>query len=430
MYENLTRFVKKLVPRKVFNFFQPAYHFALAILGSLLYRNPGRDIFVIGITGTKGKTTTVELVSAILEEAGYKTAIASTLRFKIGIETQRNLYKMTMPGRFVIQKFIREAVKASCDYAIIEMTSEGAKQYRHKFLNMNSLIFTNITPEHLESHGSYEAYLAAKLSIAKELERSSKPQKTIIVNVDSEESEKFLAIRGVQKITYRLEDAKPFDLSSDNSKITFEDREITTSLPGEFNVYNILAAASFARTQNIDVGVIKRAIERFKGVAGRMEETIIKDEDENIIPLPFKVIVDYAHTEDSLRKVYGVYTDKRKICVLGSCGGGRDKWKRPLMGKVADENCDEIILTNEDPYDEDPKLIILDVASGIKNKEPKVIIDRREAIREAISKAGFGDIVIVTGKGTDPYIMGPNGTKQPWSDLQVAEEELAKVYKK
>jgi UDP-N-acetylmuramoyl-L-alanyl-D-glutamate--2,6-diaminopimelate ligase len=139
--------------------------------------------------------------------------------------------------------------------------------------------------------------------------------------------------------------------------------------------------------------------------------------------------VDYAHTDDSLRKLYETFPTSRKIAVLGSTGGGRDSWKRPVLGKIADEYCDEIIITNEDPYDEDPMKIINEVASGMEKHDPTIILDRREAIAKALSLANKGDTVLISGKGTDPYIMGPNGTKIPWDDATVAKEELEKMKK-
>ncbi|MEN9338187.1 MAG: hypothetical protein RIQ41_501, partial [Candidatus Parcubacteria bacterium] len=141
----------------------------------------------------------------------------------------------------------------------------------------------------------------------------------------------------------------------------------------------------------------------------------------------FTVIVDYAHTDDSLRKLYEAFPSSRKIAVLGSTGGGRDGWKRPVLGKIADEYCDEIIVTNEDPYDEDPMKIMSEVASGITAHTPRITLDRREAIAQALSLARTGDTVLISGKGTDPYIMGPHGTKIPWDDTTVAREELKKL---
>lgn len=177
--EMLLRFGKKIIPKKLFRMGQPIYHWLLAFAAALIYRFPSRKIFVLGIVGTKGKTSTVEIINAILEEAGYKTALSSSLRFKVGKSSEENRFKMTMPGRFFAQKFLRRAVGEKCQYAILELTSEGAAQYRHKFIQSDALIFTNLSPEHIESHGSFEKYRKAKLKFFKALEKSPKKTKLL-----------------------------------------------------------------------------------------------------------------------------------------------------------------------------------------------------------------------------------------------------------
>lgn len=417
--ETLLRTIKKFIPTRIFGALQPAYHYLFAVLAAFVYRFPSRKIKVVAITGTKGKTSTTEIVNAILEEAGYKTALAGTLRFKIGDEEERNLYKMTIPGRFFVQRFLRRAVNAKCDWVIIEMTSEGARQFRHKFIDFDALIFTNLSPEHIESHGSFEKYKGAKLSIAHALAGSPKYPRIIIANADNQYANEFLAVDADTKTTYSLKDAEPYTLEKDRTTFNFMGSPMSAHLSGAFNLSNILAGISFARAINVSPEVIRRALEKFHGIRGRVERV---NAGQN-----FDVIVDYAHTTDSLEKVYEVFQDSRKICVLGGTGGGRDSWKRPAMGAIASAHCDEIILTNEDPYDEDPEKIVSEILAGIEGGQAEIIMDRRLAIATALRKALVGDVVIITGKGTDPYIMGPNGTKTEWDDATVAREELAKV---
>lgn len=410
---------KKLVPTKTFAVFQPAYHYSLAVLGALIYRFPSRKIKIIGVTGTKGKSSTTEIISAILEEAGYKTALSNTIRFKIGDESTDNLYKMSMPGRFFMQCFLRRAVRAKCDFAVIEMTSQGSLQFRHKFIDLNALVFTNLSPEHIESHGSYENYIQAKVNIACEMMKSKKPDRSIIANGDDMESQKFLACRVDKKSTFSVKDAEPYTILSSGIEFTFAGKKVHSPLSGLFNLYNILGAITAARNFGVSDEAIIRTIEKFHGIKGRVEKVEVGQD--------FAVVVDYAHTPDSLEKLYQVFETSRNICILGGTGGGRDTWKRKEMGRIADKYCEEIILTDEDPYDEDPNKIVADVATGITNQTPTIIMDRREAIRVALARAKIGDTVIITGKGTDPYIMGPRGTKIPWSDTRVAKEELGKL---
>jgi len=390
----------------------------MAFLAAVIYRFPSKKIKVIAVTGTKGKSSTVEIINAFLEEAGYKTAISNTIRFKIGDASSENLYKMSMPGRFFMQRFIRKAVKAKCDYVILEMTSQGAITFRHLFIDMDVFVFTNISPEHIEAHGSYENYIHAKLTLAKCISTSKKRSTVLIVNGDDKESNKFLKFDADQKITFSVSSVEPYEIKRHGLTFTLNGKTVHSHLSGLFNLYNILAAITAVKSQNVTDKIITDALDKFAGIPGRVQR-IEAGQD-------FSVIVDYAHTPDSLEKLYQVFQASRNICILGGTGGGRDTWKRAEMGRIADEYCDEIILTNEDPYDEDPRSIVEDVAKGIPY-EPTIIMDRRLAIREGIKRAKTGDSVIITGKGTDPYIMGPEGSKIPWSDARVAREEIERI---
>ncbi|MBX9765157.1 UDP-N-acetylmuramoyl-L-alanyl-D-glutamate--2,6-diaminopimelate ligase [Patescibacteria group bacterium] len=413
--------IRALFPAPVFKALIRAYHFLFGWGAALFYGFPARKLFVIGITGTKGKSSTAEMVNAILEEAGYRTALLSTIRFKVGKESRPNLFKMTMQGRGFLQKTLSEAVKAGCTHAVLELTSEGALQFRDAGVAMNALIFTNIQPEHIEAHGSYEKYKDAKMGIARALVRSPKRPRIIVANPTDEVGARMLALSVDVKRSFTLEDARPYALQSDKASLTYKGVTFEIAFPGEFSILNALAGATVADELGVDAKTIALGLSKLKTISGRVERI---DEGQD-----FKVIVDYAHTPDSLRALYAAYPEKRKICVLGNTGGGRDTWKRPEMGKIADDTCAEVILTNEDPYDEDPEKIVQEMATGMKRK-PKIIMDRREAIRTALGMARAGDAVLISGKGTDPYIMEAGGKKTPWSDSAVAREEIKKLVQK
>lgn len=417
--ETILRTTEKFIPSFLYRLFQPAYHFVLATLGALIYRFPSKHINVIGITGTKGKTSVVEFVDAVLRASGKKTALLSTLHFKIGDTEERNLYKMTMPGRFFVQRFLRRAVSENCDWAVIEMTSEGAKFFRHKYIDLNAFIFTNITPEHIESHGSFENYLNAKLSLAKQLNVSKKKNKAVVVNGDDTHGTDFSdAAPSAQSYEYRKGDVTDFVSQDTGISFTYKGVSFTAHLPGEFTLYNVLSAIKLGEHVSIPLETIQQGIDSLKHIRGRAEAISL--------PNGAKAIVDYAHTIESLEAIYSAYPGK-KIAILGSTGGGRDTWKRKKMGETANAYCQYVIVTNEDPYDEDPQKIIDDVSSGVVPSKLEKILDRREAIASALKQADRSTTIIISGKGTDPYIMGPNGSKEEWDDATVVREEIAKL---
>lgn len=422
--------IKRFIPRSVLARLRPPYHLALSYLGSVIYRNPSREITVIAVTGTKGKSTVTELIAAILEADNKKVASLSTIQFKIGDTVRRNLFKMTTPGRFFVQKFLRDAVKAGCTHAVLEMTSEGAKQFRHRFIHFDALVFTNLTPEHIESHGSFEAYKAAKLSIAKQVEESGKQPRYIVSNLDDEHGRDFLHFSVEEKLPYQLSNLKLYTLHRDGVSLIFQDAEeemtIRVPLVGLFNVSNTLAAITITRALGVPLRTIEKALRHLPPIKGRVEHFFAPKEAGKHIT----AVVDYAHTPDSLEKFYQAFKDQPKTCILGNTGGGRDTWKRPEMAAIAERYCDRIILTNEDPYDEDPRKIVDEMAKGISDASKlDIIMDRRLAIKTALEEAPDGSYVLITGKGTDPYIMGPNNTREPWSDAAVVQEELAQLAK-
>lgn len=234
--------IRARIPARLFNFLQPAYHWTLAFLAALWYRFPSRKIKVIAVTGTKGKSSTVEILNAMLEEAGYKTALSNTIRFKVGDLSSENLYKMSMPGRFAVQRLLRKAVNNKCDYMIMEMTSQGALLYRHKFIDLDAFVFTNLSPEHIEAHGSFEAYADSKVSIARQLSKSKKENRVIITNADDKESYRFTACASDRKMSYGAHDAEPYTIKKEGLEFTFGGHMVQSRLSGLFNLYNILAA--------------------------------------------------------------------------------------------------------------------------------------------------------------------------------------------
>ncbi len=423
--ENLLYHIRRFIPTSLFKVLQPPYHFVFALIGALIYRFPSKEITVIGVTGTKGKSTTVELINAILEADGKRTAVAGTIRFKIGEKSERNLYKMTMPGRFFIHKFLREAVNAGCDVAVIEMTSQGVLQYRHAFIDLDALVFTNLSPEHIEAHGSYEKYIAAKLELARGLEKSKKRPRSIIANRDDDHGHLFLGAHVENVLPYGLSDLELYTLNKDDISLVIEGSTIRVPVIGLFNVYNALAAITCARVFGVPLKTIDRALTNLSPIKGRVERFKSPKGAEKRIT----AVVDYAHTTDSLEKLYQAFEKEHKVCILGNTGGGRDTWKRPEMGRIANQYCDRIILTNEDPYDEDPRKIVEEMARGIDTESKyTIIMDRRTAIRTALEEAPDGSVVIISGKGTDPYIMGPHNTKMPWSDAKVVQQEMTALF--
>ncbi|MBI2054417.1 MAG: UDP-N-acetylmuramoyl-L-alanyl-D-glutamate--2,6-diaminopimelate ligase [Candidatus Staskawiczbacteria bacterium] len=404
--------IKKITPK----FFLSAYHYKLALLGAFLHGFAGKDknMKIIGVTGTSGKSTTVDFITRILEEAGNKTASISSIRFKIGEKEWKNNYKMTMPGRLAIQKFLSQAKNAGCKFVVLEVTSEGIKQFRHKFINFDAAVFTNLGKEHLESHGGFENYRNEKLKLFKAAKNIH------IINEDDENAGHFLKIRARKKIRFSIKNAK--NIKSENG-ISFEagGQKFNLNLLGEFNICNALAALCVAKAYGVDLKTCAKALEKARAIPGRMEI---------VAKQPFMTVVDYAHTPEQLEGVYKTLKNFKfqilnfkLICVLGSCGGGRDKWKRPELGKIAAKYCDKIIITNEDPYDEDPMEIISQVAMGAGGKAEK-IPDRKEAINHALSFAKPGDIVIITGKGSEPWMCLKNGKKIPWDDRQTVRDFL------
>lgn len=403
-----------------------AYHLAKAYAAALCFGFPSRRLCVIGVTGTDGKSTTAEMIARVLNEAGMKTALSSSIHFLIGNDERENTMKMSMPGPFALQRFLREAVREHCTHAVVEVSSEGVVQHRHICIKFHTAVVTNLYPEHIERHGSFEAYREAKGRFVREA-------RTVhVLNGKDEQSGFFLRFpadrvylfgTGGVSASAGVEAVAAENIEESLRGITFTIRGVPffLHLLGRVNAYNAVAAVCVALSQRVSLEQASEALSTLRRMPGRMEQVTAD---------PFGVLVDYAVTPNALENLYEtarrIWNPSRMICVLGACGGGRDGWKRPKMGEIAGHLCDAVVLTDEDPFDENPSRILSEIESGITNHSAPVfkIPDRREAIQKAFSLARAGDLVVLSGKGSESSITYARGRKIPWNECEVAREEL------
>lgn len=440
----LKRLIRKIVPETWVN----RYHYALALVASVVYRHPSNEMVVIGVTGTNGKSTTVEFIGRILEHAGARVGWTSTASFKIGETEWPNDKKMTMLGRFATQKMLRQMVKSGCTYAIVETSSQGISQSRHIGINYDVAVLTNLTPEHIEAHGGFENYKNAKkqLFVKTKYSRRKKIQefffeKTAVVNLIDPSSQEFLSIGLDRSFGFALDQkyvatqdrpmtvipviAEQVDYAPDTTVFHLGGLKWKLNLVGRFYLEDVLAAVSVCRALGLDWPILQDASERLLPVPGRLERI---DEGQS-----FSVIVDYAYEPAALNAIYEtikLFAHKRIIHIVGSAGGGRDVARREILGSLSAQHDDIVIVTNEDPYDEDPIEIINQVADAARDSG-KIdgidlfrILDRQEAINYAISLAKPGDLVLITGKGCEPVMAVANGQKIPWDDRIAARTAL------
>lgn len=431
MLNFLRKFMSDNNPLRLF------YHRIKAAAATLVYWFPSKNLNVIGITGTNGKTTTVNLTTKILEEAGFKVGMASTINFQIGDNKWTNNTKQTTMSPFTLQKMLRQMVKEKCTHVVLEVSSHAITQSRVMGVNFDTAVFTNVTEDHIEYHGSFQLYLQAKGSLFKRLNRSRRKvgiPKVSILNADEPNFDYFDQFVVDRKYTYSLKNgtcyATDVVLSPEGSEFTVnipnDSIKIEFGMPGDFNIMNALAATTVALANNVNLQAVKRGLETAHGVKGRLEVVDLGQ--------PFSVIVDYAHSTDSLQKLLELYkklTTGNLFVVFGATGGGRDKAKRPKMGAIADSLADYIFLTNDDPYEEDEGQIIDMIAEGIKRKEGEKlwkIPHRYEAIRLALTMAKEGDTVVIPGLGAqEVQVVGKE--KIPWSDQSAVREILSREHK-
>jgi len=410
---------------------------ALAYLSAAFHGYPGRHLRVIGVTGTDGKTTTVQLIRAILEAAGHPTGMVSTVEAAIGDETVDTGFHTTTPEAPEVQAYLAQMVEAGMEYAVLESTSHGLAQHRVTACEYDVAVLTNITHEHLDYHGTFAAYREAKASLFRSLAMSQRKPgmaKVAVLNADDESYDYLSAIPADEHLSYGLD--HPADVRA--TEIEFESRgtrflahcpmgtlQISTPLPGRFNVYNVLAAIAVGVSQGVPLEAMQEGISSVEGIVGRMERIEMGQD--------FTSIVDFAHTPNALRRALETVRTMTsgKVIVIFGCAGLRDREKRAPMGQIAGELADRVVITAEDPRTESLSDIMAQIASGCdaasrqEGKDYWRIGDRAEAIEHALDMAQPGDLVIVTGKGHERS-MCFGTTEHPWSDREALEAALRK----
>lgn len=429
MKSEIVRGVRRVLPPSTVEKLEDTYRKNRARALSARYGHPARHLRVIGVTGTNGKTTTVNYLNEILKESGYKTAMFSTATIEVAGDAKRNDLNATVASTARMQQFFRDAKRAHVDFVVMEFPSHAIHQYKLYGVPVEMAIMTNLTQDHLDYHKTMEAYAEVKGRLF-----AGEP-KYIVLNRDDEWFDYFNQFHaGSQKITYgeykdaeaHIDKVKLYRKGTE-ATVTIDHQtklELATNLPGEFNVYNMTAAVAAAYLLGVKLTDIVEGVANLEAVPGRFERVV---DDQ-----PFDVIVDYAHTPDGLEKLLTAAREitKRRVLLVFGATGDRDKAKRPLMGEIAARLADRIFLTDEESYNEDPQQIRDMVYKGIEETKGGAmktteIADRRDAIEKALAVAGTGDIVLITGMGHEVYRI-VNGKRIPWNDSDVVRDILAK----
>lgn len=432
MKQKLVQGVRKLLPTGAVRAVEEIYRRGRVYAVSAYYGNPARSLRVIAVTGTNGKTTTANYINEILKQTGYKTAMFSTAVIEINGNAKVNDMNVTVATTGRMQRFFRAAKKSQVDYVVLEITSHSLHQHKLDTVPIEVAVMTNLTQDHLDYHLTMDDYAAAKSKLFSKL-----PQ-YMVLNRDDDWFDFFNKFDAAhQKITYgthkdaeaRIDHVKLYKKGSE-ARIVFDgntDLELATALPGQFNVYNMTAAASVAYLLGIKLDDIMEGVANLEAVPGRMERIETG--------AAYDVIVDYAHTPDALEKLLEASkaVTKNRIVLVFGAAGDRDKSKRPIMGEIASRLADRIILTDEENYTEDAAGIRAQIYEGIEatkgDAKTTEIADRREAIRKALSVAKTGDTVIVAGLGHEQYRI-IDGERVAWHDPAVIRELLDESTKK
>jgi UDP-N-acetylmuramoyl-L-alanyl-D-glutamate--2,6-diaminopimelate ligase len=393
----------------------------LAAVSNYYFGEPSKKLKLFGITGTNGKTTAAYYIRSILEAAGIKSGLTGTIANYIGSEKIQS--KLTTPESYDLNKLFVRMIDAGCTHAVMEVSSHSLALKRAAQINFDVAVFTNITPEHLDFHGSFEEYLNSK----KILFDSLSTEAYAIYNSDDIHSVDILKDCKAKKISYGTSHNSDFKISSISYDLNGTDFDVTysghtykvhTKLVGNFNAYNACAAFAACVLSGIDVKTAIAGIKKTPQVPGRFE---VFGNGRR------KIVVDYSHTPDSLEKALLVLKqitkDQMPIYTVFGCGGNRDKQKRPVMGKIATELSSKVFITSDNPREEDPVNIIEEIKSGIEKNNYTVIENRKEAIKQAVQDTASKFVVLIAGKGHEDY-QEIKGIRTHFSDREVAENFL------
>jgi len=423
-------FVKTFIPKGVFPKIEPYGHLAEAVLFNTINGFPARNLKVIGVTGTNGKTSTCFLIHRMLREAGYNVGLNTTVSYGVNENIKPQMHHMTNVTVPELMQRLKWFKQQKIDWLVLETTSHALAQNRVWGVPYSVAVMTNITHEHLQFHGTFERYLAAKVKLFELTNRNKNGLQTGVINAEDDNAEAF-AKAITHPVTYGVGkgevQAKDVQLLAD--KVTYtakagdDEYQIICHLPGSFNVSNSLAAVSVGRVLKLSKEQIEKGIASLQSVEGRMTRV---DEGQD-----FDVIVDYAHSPDSFEKLFADLHPvvKGKIfAVFGSLGGG-DKGKRPLQGEIAGKYADVVVLCHEDDRQEDPQQIMNDIAVGaekagkVRDKDLFLIHDRTEAIQWAVDHAEKGDMVLLLGKGHEKTQEDAQG-EHPWDEIATAHQAI------
>lgn len=427
---NLRRLVKKFIPRGLFRAIEPYGHLVEAFLFNLKNGFPGRGMKVIGVTGTNGKTSTTFMIHRMLQEAGYKTGLMTTVAWGVGGDIKPQIHHYTNVPTPELMQRLKVLRQAKIDYLVMEITSQALVQHRAWGVPFSVAVLTNVTHEHLDYHGTFERYRDAKRKLFQRANRNWRGRRIGIINAEDPSAALFAGdIKDAVTYGITTGDLKASQMklkpSGSSYRATINDQtyDIKCQLPGSFNVYNSLATVAVGRALGLSKEQIEQGIAALDGVAGRMTRL---DEGQN-----FDVIVDYAHTPDSFEILFKDLKPvvKGKLIVMFGSAGRRDEAKRAVQGELAGKYCDEVILTEEDDRDIDGLAILDEIAAGAtkagkkQGKDLFLVHNRAAAIKFTLKRAKKGDTVLLLGKGHEKTIER-DGREDPWDEIATARTAL------